>query len=134
MRRIKAGAETATEMKRMRNWITALILAGAVAGCAASREDSPDESMAAPAVAEGKRLAEVHCARCHAIGAEGESRHPEAPHWRTLSRNYPLNSLEEAFAEGILVGHRDMPPFEFEPAQIDALVAYLNTIQEHRAG
>lgn len=79
-------------------------------------------------------MAEIHCARCHAIGADGESRHPMAPPFRTLSRNYPLNSLEEAFAEGILVGHRDMPPFEFEPRQIDDIVAYLNSIQERRGG
>jgi mono/diheme cytochrome c family protein len=85
-------------------------------------------------VAEGRRLAEIHCARCHAIGAEGESTHPMSPPFRTLSRNYPVNALEEAFAEGILVGHRDMPPFEFEPSQIDDIVAYLQSIQERRAG
>jgi mono/diheme cytochrome c family protein len=56
-----------------------------------------------------------------------------APPFRTLSRNYPVNSLEEAFAEGIAVGHRDMPRFELEPAQIDAIVAYLSAIQERPA-
>jgi mono/diheme cytochrome c family protein len=85
-------------------------------------------------VAEGRCLAEIHCARCHAIGAEGESTHPMSPPFRTLSRNYPVNALEEAFAEGILVGHRDMPPFELEPSQIDDIVAYLHSIQERRAG
>lgn len=85
-------------------------------------------------VAEGRQLAETHCASCHAIGAEGESRHPLAPPFRTLSRNYPVNTLEEAFAEGILVGHRDMPEFRLEPPQIDALLAYLQSVQEQRAG
>lgn len=85
-------------------------------------------------VADGRRLAEVYCATCHAIGATGESRHPMAPHFRTLSRAYPVESLSEAFAEGILVGHPDMPEFQLEPAEIDALLAYIQSVQERRAG
>lgn len=84
--------------------------------------------------AEGRRLAEIYCARCHAIGAEGESTHPMAPPFRIIGRNYPVNTLEEAFAEGILVGHRDMPEFQLEPAQIDDLVAYLQSVQVQRGG
>jgi hypothetical protein len=57
-----------------------------------------------------------------------------APPFRTLSQSYPLNSLEEAFAEGILVGHPDMPDFQLEPAQIDHLIAYLNSIQLRQGG
>lgn len=82
----------------------------------------------------GRRIAEINCSSCHAIGATGESRHPMAPPFRTLSRNYPLNSLEEAFAEGILVGHPDMPDFQLTPAQIDNLIAYLNSIQLRQGG
>lgn len=90
---------------------------------------------ASPAsIEEGRRLAEINCARCHAIGSEGESRHPLAPPFRRLSQNYEVNMIEEAFAEGVLVGHRDMPQFEFEPAQINALVDYLNSIQQRRGG
>lgn len=103
-----------------------------LAACAPTLERSETVLSAAARPAEGRRLAEIHCARCHAIGTEGESRHPMAPPFRTLSRNYPVNALEEAFAEGILVGHRDMPEFQLEPSQIDDLVAYLNSIQEQR--
>lgn len=85
-------------------------------------------------VAEGRRIAEIQCARCHAIGAEGASPHPMAPPFRTLSRNYPVGALEEAFAEGVLVGHPDMPEFQFEPAQVDSIVAYLQSVQERRGG
>lgn len=83
-------------------------------------------------VAEGRRLAEINCSRCHAIGAEGESRNPLSPPFRTLSRNYPVNSLEEAFAEGILVGHPSMPEFRLEPQEIDDLLAYIESVQEQR--
>lgn len=85
-------------------------------------------------VEQGRRLAEINCATCHAIGTTGESRHPMAPTFRTLSRDYPLNSLEEAFAEGILVGHPEMPEFRLTSAEIDHLLAYMNSIQSRRGG
>lgn len=85
-------------------------------------------------VEQGRRLAAINCATCHAIDATGESRHPMAPPFRTLSRNYPLNSLEEAFAEGILVGHPDMPEFRLTPDEIEHLLAYLNSVQSRQSG
>lgn len=99
-------------------------------------EQRPPAAAAANAAdpVEGRRLAEIYCTRCHAIGAEGESPHPMAPPFRFIGRNYPVNTLEEAFAEGILVGHRDMPEFQLEPDQIDDLVAYLESIQVQRGG
>lgn len=121
-------------MTRLKVSLLALACCGAfLAGCAGPRQSPPAAPPSAQAV-EGRRLAEIHCSRCHAIGAEGESRHPVAPAFRRLSRNYPVNTLEEAFAEGVLVGHRDMPQFQFEPAQVDNLVQYLNSIQEQRGG
>lgn len=116
------------------HFLRALGLAFALGACAQSPPPAQPPTPATANPAEGRRLAEIYCARCHAIGAEGESTHPMAPPFRTLSRNYPVNTLEEAFAEGILVGHRDMPEFRLEPAQIDDLVAYLQSIQEQRGG
>lgn len=114
--------------------LRALCLALALGACAQSPAPVPAPAPVTANPAEGRRLAEIYCARCHAISTEGESTHPMAPPFRTLSRNYPVNTLEEAFAEGILVGHRDMPEFRLEPAQIDDLVAYLQSIQEQRGG
>ncbi len=85
-------------------------------------------------VGEGRAIVEVYCISCHAIGAAGESRLAEAPPFRTLSERYPITALEEAFAEGVLVGHPAMPEFRLEPDQIDALVAYLESIQPRRGG
>jgi mono/diheme cytochrome c family protein len=85
-------------------------------------------------IARGRALAETHCTTCHAIGETGESRLPAAPPFRTLAVRYPVNMLQEAFAEGVLVGHPAMPEFRFEPDEIDALVAYLESIQERRGG
>jgi mono/diheme cytochrome c family protein len=84
--------------------------------------------------ARGELLATRHCATCHAVGRTGASPRPEAPAFRDLGERYPPEALEEAFAEGILVGHSDMPEFRFEPADITALVAYLHKVQAKKSG
>ncbi|CAN7711885.1 cytochrome c [Mesorhizobium caraganae] len=88
-----------------------------------------------PAVAEsiadhGKALVEVNCARCHAIGKTDKSTHPDAPAFRTLSKRYPITDLEEALAEGILTGHPDMPEWVASPDQIEAIIAYISSLQQ----
>jgi len=107
-----------------------------VASCASVPAPDPTDAAAAEhaSIVEGRRLAEINCASCHAIGRSGVSRHPAAPPFRTLSRDYPVESLSEAFAEGILVGHRDMPEFRLEPNQIEAILDYMESVQERRAG
>lgn len=95
------------------------------AGCNAA---GPASVQAIELETYGKRLAEVNCSRCHAIGKEGESAHTEAPAFRDLAGRYPINALEEALAEGIYVGHPDMPEFQATPEQIDALLAYIESV------
>jgi mono/diheme cytochrome c family protein len=80
-------------------------------------------------LAEGKGIAETYCSSCHAVGADGESAFKEAPPFRTLGAKYDLDNLQEALAEGIAVGHPEMPQFEFSPQASDALIAYLKSIQ-----
>lgn len=111
-----------------------VILALALGGCAANSAHPNGANARGPDIEAGRHLAEVNCATCHEIGPEGASRHPMAPPFRTLSRDYPVNALEEAFAEGILVGHPDMPEFRLAPAQIDDLLAYIESVQERRGG
>jgi cytochrome c len=80
-------------------------------------------------VARGKMIIELYCARCHATGHSGESTHKSAPPFRFLSQRYPVESLAEAFAEGIVTGHPDMPQFQFLPDEIDSILAYLQSLQ-----
>ena len=79
---------------------------------------------------EGRMLAERHCARCHAIDRSDVSKLSEAPPFRTFSAKWPVETLEEALAEGIVTGHPDMPVFQFEPDQIAALLEHLTAIAE----
>ncbi len=93
-------------------------------------------TFASPAFAKGNparglKIAQRNCAPCHAVGRTGESVNPKSPPFRTLAQRYPLGDLEESLGEGIMVGHEgpEMPTFEFSPAQIADLMAYLGAIQ-----
>ena len=77
----------------------------------------------------GQALVEFNCARCHAIGKTDQSTHPDAPAFRTLSKRYPITDLEEALAEGISTGHPDMPEWVASPDQIEAIIAYISSLQ-----
>lgn len=83
----------------------------------------------AASVNAGRRLAMRNCAVCHAIGIEGESPNPRSPTLRDLYRRYPLGRVEEALREGMLRGHRAMPPMRLSDRQIEDLIAYLRSIQ-----
>jgi hypothetical protein len=74
-------------------------------------------------------FAKTNCAPCHAIGRYDESPLPLAPPFRTLHERYPLEDLQEAFAEGIVTGHPSMPQFQLDGAQINQLIDYLKTLE-----
>ena len=88
----------------------------------ASAEDDPHRSY-------GEMLVKQNCSRCHAVALTDESAHPEAPAFRNLSQRYPIEALAEALAEGISVGHSDMPEFKAEPEEIGAIIAYIESLQ-----
>lgn len=98
---------------------TAALAAGLLAGAA----------HAETAVDRGRRLVEVHCSRCHAVDREGPSPMADAPPLRDLELDYPVETLAEAFAEGMVTGHPQMPVFTFTPAEIDDLLAYLDSLR-----
>jgi cytochrome c len=76
----------------------------------------------------GRRLAEQHCSRCHAVGNEGASLMEGAPPLRDLKLRYPVEDLAEAMAEGMVTAHPQMPVFTFSTEEIDALLAYLDSL------
>jgi mono/diheme cytochrome c family protein len=77
----------------------------------------------------GQALARENCGRCHAIGPISPSPNKAAPPFRYVARQGNPSDLEEALAEGIVVGHRDMPEFRLSPMQIDDFVAYLKRLR-----
>lgn len=83
-------------------------------------------------IAAGRVIAEERCARCHSIAAMGDSAFPAAPPFRDLHKKYPVEQLAEALAEGIGVGHPDMPEFVLQPAEIEGFIAYLHSLESSR--
>lgn len=87
----------------------------------------------APAAAvspqQGKRLALTYCARCHAIDKVSPSPLEIAPPFRTLHERYPVETLQEALAEGIVTGHPTMPEFSFDADQVGDFIAFLKTLE-----
>ena len=104
------------------------LLSSAVAMCAlvcfsnASFADMSEQAQA------GRGIAERFCSRCHAIGPEGASPHQDAPPFAQIVAKGNVENLEEALGEGIVVGHPDMPQFQFSPQNVGALVAYLRSL------
>jgi mono/diheme cytochrome c family protein len=78
---------------------------------------------------QGKRLALTYCAKCHAIDKVSPSPLRIAPPFRTLHERYPVETLQEALAEGIITGHPTMPQFSFDADQIGDFIAFLKTLE-----
>ena len=77
----------------------------------------------------GLNFVRANCARCHSIDKVSESPLKIAPPFRTLHFKYPVESLQEAFAEGIQTGHQNMPEFRLESDQIGDVIAFLKTLE-----
>ena len=82
-----------------------------------------------PAAQRGRVFVQTNCAQCHAIGKLDASPLPVAPPFRTLHTKYPVESLQESFAEGIVSGHPTMPEFRLDPGQIQDVITYLKTLE-----
>jgi cytochrome c len=80
-------------------------------------------------VRRGKAIAVTKCSRCHSIEAEGRSPRAAAPPFRTLHKQYPVETLEDALAEGMSTGHPRMPEFRLEPDQVGDFINFLKSLE-----
>ena len=83
-------------------------------------------------IAAGQAIAERLCSRCHAITPNQKSKHALAPPFPVIAQRYSVWGLQEALAEGIIVGHADMPKFVFSPPQIDDLLGFMDTFTRNQ--
>jgi tetratricopeptide (TPR) repeat protein len=79
-------------------------------------------------VRDGKAPVEANCARCHAVGGRGESPLRKAPEFRNLQERHALLSLREPLSRGIAAPHDEMPKFALPEADVDRIIAYINTL------
>jgi cytochrome c len=87
------------------------------------------QSVLEPAAQRGRSLLQANCSHCHAIGPVGASPLKVAPPFRTLHTKYPVETLAEPLAEGIVTGHPSMPEFRFDAGQVRDILAYLKTLE-----
>jgi mono/diheme cytochrome c family protein len=80
----------------------------------------------------GRVLLETLCARCHAVGATGQSPHPQAPPFRTFGEKLYDNDLGQRLQDGLTTVHPDMPTFRFKRRDAEAAVNYLKSIQQKK--
>jgi len=85
-------------------------------------------------VREGKALVEKNCAGCHAVGARGASPNRKAPEFRTLHARHASLALREPLSRGIAAPHDEMPKFALSAAEIDTIVAYINSLSSAPPG
>ena len=79
-------------------------------------------ALAQPDARRGLSLAREHCAQCHAIDDAKESPLAAAPPFRDLHLKYAVSDLQRPLTQG------PHTKFRFEPNQIEALMAYLKTL------
>jgi len=77
----------------------------------------------------GLTFARLHCSQCHSIDKYSDSALRAAPPFRTLHKLYPVETLEEAFSEGIVTGHPSMPEYRLDPDQIGDLIAFMKSLE-----
>ncbi len=87
------------------------------------------EEALSPAAQRGLVFVRTHCAHCHSIDKVSRSPVVTALPFRTLHERYPVESLQEPLAEGIITGHPSMPEFQLDPGQVADVIAYLKSLE-----
>jgi cytochrome c len=88
------------------------------------------EEALSPAAQRGLVFVRAHCSQCHSVDRVGGSPLKIAPPFRTLHERYPVESLQESLAEGIVTGHPSMPEFQLDPGQVNDVITYLKSLEQ----
>jgi cytochrome c len=105
------------------------VLATAVAISALLPPIARAEEALSPPAQRGLVFVRTHCAKCHSVDRVGQSPLPVAPPFRRLHERYPVETLQESLAEGIVTGHPSMPEFQLDPGQVGDVIAYLKSLE-----
>jgi tetratricopeptide (TPR) repeat protein len=92
----------------------------------------PAERESNARIREGRTLVEISCAPCHAVGLRGASPNAKAPAFHDLQKRYHMLSLRTPITRGLAAPHDDMPRFRPTEAELDAVVAYINSLGARR--
>jgi len=80
-------------------------------------------------IRRGKAFAQANCSKCHSIDRSTRSPRAAAPPFRTLHKQYPVETLEDALGEGLSTGHPRMPEFRSDPDQVGDFISFLKSLE-----
>ena len=63
-------------------------------------------------------------------GRPAESPNPKAPLFRAIHQRHKLLTLREPLSRGIAATHDEMPTFKMSEAEIDTVIAYINSLPD----
>ena len=78
----------------------------------------------------GRQLAERLCTECHTLLPRGGSPNAAAPPFRTLMEKLTLEGIEDELSEGILLGHKPMPQWQFSFQEVYDLSSFIASVAE----
>ena len=82
----------------------------------------------------GRAIAALRCARCHAVGRDDERPHAIVIPFRDLHTRFPIDMLVQAKESLVIAGHDEMPMFELSRDDMQALLAYIDSLAPAEPG
>lgn len=107
----------------------AVMLLASCSGATPEAGEAAAELQDAALVSTGRDVAVMRCSQCHGLDGLSQSPNPAAPPMAELLERYDAGVLASDLIDGIRVGHDEMPEFDLEVIEADALVAYLKSLQ-----
>jgi len=104
--------------------IGCLGLGFALAACAGMKAVSDPATIT---VQRGKRVAEQRCAAGHSVAPGAPSPIARAPAFASLEMRH-TSGLDGRVADLTWRGHYDMPPINLDPDEVNAIVAYIQSL------
>lgn len=116
----------------MRNILITLSLAGALTACA-TPQPGPTPALS-PAAERGLQFVTRSCGGCHAVGYGGHSANAVAPPFASVRMRQTAIGLERSLAQISREGHGEMPPIYMTAAEMQDIVAYIESLEPMAEG
>jgi cytochrome c len=78
-------------------------------------------------IRRGKVFAQANCS--YSIDRFTRSPRRAVPPFRTLYKQYPVETLQDALAEGMSTGHPRMPEFRLDSGQVGDFINFLRSLE-----
>jgi len=111
----------------MRDALIILSLVGALASCA-TPQTAPGQPLS-PAAERGLQFVTRSCAGCHAVNGAGHSANAVAPPFASVRMRHTSIGLERSLAQIAREGHGEMPPIYMTAAEMQDIVAYIESLE-----